>query len=169
MRYHLTLPAHVGRTLVALSLFAVSACSSGGSSGTNPVPNTNGPCSYDAQAGNIQLAYPPNGSQVSAGSVNRLEVVAAGNQLAFSTTFANYMLVAISQFNTNINATTGNLGTASDPNGYHPYPVPNPGDYYYAAGINQGSIQSGQIYNVYLNVQVNNNPCQPTLVGSFQT
>ncbi len=152
--------------LVACSLLAVTACSGGGSSGTSPVPNTNGPCSFDAQAGNVQLAFPQNGAQVSSGSVNRLEVVAAGNQLAFSSSFGNYMLVAISQFNNGLVAATGNLGVASDPNGYHPFPQP-PGDFYYAAGITQGSIQPGQVYNVYLNIQ--SNQCQPTLVGSFQT
>lgn len=158
MRHPLFRRARSARALLtAAATIALAACS-GGSSGSNPVPQTNGPClPSDTQA---TLAVPNNGSFTSAGSITKLEMVTNGNSNSFATTYANYMLVAVGAGTSVISQ---NLTLVADPGAPHPYPS----DYYYAGNVSSGQFFSGVVYTVYLNTQ--NSNCAPTPIGQFQT
>ena len=135
--------------LGAGTLLAMTACGGGGSSGTNPVPNY-GYCGNDTQ---YQLARPQSGATISTGS-QPFEIVANGNNNQIFQSYQNFQLVLVPQNNSSAGVQTANLTQSSDPRGYQPF-----GSDYYYSGQLQTNLQSGQIYNVFLNSNTSN--CTP--------
>jgi hypothetical protein len=151
-------PSRLVRALFAVALVALAGCSGGGSS----IPNGGSNQTCDPNSAGLQLArptpgYPQNG--------NNIEIVAAGNgdQLAQFTN--QFDLILRDNFGNEID--TGFLTLVADQNGPHPYPPGNPGDFFYQGTLQNGALQFGRNYNVYLNAP--NTNCTPGFVGSFST
>jgi hypothetical protein len=147
-------PSRLVRALFAVALVAVAGCGGGSS-----IPNAGSNATCDSNAVGIQLARPTFGFPQN--NANQIEIVANGNgdQLAQFTNM--FDLILRDNFNAEID--TGFLTLIADPGGPHPYSS----DFFYAGTLQNGSLQFGRTYNVYLNAP--NTNCTPGFVGSFST
>ena len=145
--------------ILALSCALLAACGGGtASTGTAPVPNTNGSCALGFQA---QIARPAP-SQTGVGNISSIEIVANGNNNNLYNAYQSYDLLVTPSGAPPQQGIASNFLTLApaDANGPHPYAS----DYYYNANLGE-NIPSGY-WDVYLNAQSN---CQPYYLGSFGT
>lgn len=148
-------PSRHVRALFAVALVALAGCGGGGSS----IPNAGSNAVCDPTATGIQLARPTIGFPQN--NANQIEIVDNGNgdQLFQFTNMFDLQLK--DNFNNEID--TGVLSGVADPGGPHPYSS----DFFYAGTLQNGSLQFGRTYNVFLNAP--NTNCTPGFVGSFST
>lgn len=155
--------ALLSRTLLfAGAAVVASACSGGGTgtSGNSPVPINQYACDGGTQT---QLARPAPNSGGN-GSVSTFEIVANGNNNQLGQSFQQYdLLIAPPGVPPTQGYVTNALTSVPDPNGPHPFSS----DYFYSATLQNGPLQLGQTYDVYLNAY--NSNCTAVYEGTFST
>jgi hypothetical protein len=142
-------------------VLALAACGGGGSSGTAGIPNPGSNQICDPNSQGLQLDNPrPFASGVSTG-MNTIEIVSNGNADQLYQSFAQFDLIL--QGSRGDQLVTGPLSLSPPDNSNKPFAS----DFYYTGTLQNGSLQFGETYTVFLNAP--NTNCTPGQVGQFST
>ena len=154
-------PVRLARALCVVSVLGLAACGGGGSTGTAGIPNPGSNQICDPNSQGLQLDNPRPFSSGVGTNTNTIEIVSNGNSDQLYQSYQQFDLIV--QGNRGDQLVTGPLSLSPPDNGNKPFAS----DFYYTGTLQNGSLQFGETYTVYLNAP--NTACTAGQVGQFST